>query len=316
MFDWIQEGERDAAWRVLIYGEGGVGKSSLAAKMPKPLFIEGEAGGIRLNVPRVIFDKKEDRVHPQSWEELNGRVDEIATAAESRRKLPFETLVLDGFSAMEQLCVAYVCAQNKWGALGAAGYGKGEVAHYAEMRKFLRKIERIWSSHEPGSRGVNVAFICHVSEARYTDNESGSEYKRQVPGLTTAKNADVSGMFYGWCDAVLYCEKQITIARNNETKRAFGVGGEHVMHTKLSAGHLAKCRLGSVDETLPLDWGALVDQIERSKSPEKMQQHVMLLAAKAPEEAQKRLEQFKKTPGWRDLAELGKWASWLGQAAA
>jgi hypothetical protein len=315
MFDWIHEGEMDAAWRVLIYGEGGVGKSSLAAKMSKPLFVEGEAGGIRLNVPHMIFDKRDNRMHPQSWEELNGRVDEIATAAEAKKKLPFETLVLDGFSAMEQLCVAHVCKKNNWPALSAAGYGKGEVAHYAEMRVFLRKIERIWASHEAGARGINVAFICHVAEARYADNETGAEYKRQVPGLTTAKNADVSGMFYGWCDAVLYCEKQITIGKNAETKRTYGVGGEHVMHTKLSAGHLAKCRLGSVDETLPLDWNEFVSQIGRSKSPELMQKHVMELAGKAPEEAQKQLEAFKKTAAWKDLAELGKWASWLQQAA-
>lgn len=315
MFDWIQEGERDAAWRILIYGEGGVGKSSLAAKMPKPLFIEGEAGAIRLNVNRAFFDKKADRIHPNSWEELNGRIDEIANAVDSKRKLPFESLVLDGFSAMEQLCVAYVCAQNKWPALSAAGYGKGEVAHYAEMRKFLRKIERIWSPAAPGERGINVAFICHVTEARYTDNQTGAEYRRQAPGLTTAKNADVAGMIYGWCDAALYAAKKIDIARNNETKRSFGIGGEHVMHTKLSAGHLAKCRLGAVDETLPLDWDTFVAQVERSKSPEKMQAHVIALAAKAPEEARAQLEQFKKTPGWRDIAELGKWASWLQQAA-
>lgn len=315
MFDFIKKGRRRAAWRSMIYGEGGLGKSTLASQMPDPLFIEGEAGGIRLDVARNYFDLKTERAYPKSWEELCGRIDEIGAAAESKKPLPFKTLVLDGFSAMEQLCIKHVCEKNKWPSLSAAGYGKGEVAHHAEMIAFRQKIERVWTSYDPASPGINICLVCSVADAKYNDNETGAEYKRTVPGLLTAKNADVSGSYFNWCDFVLYCEKKIQIALNKETKRAYGVGGEHVMHTRLSAGHVAKCRFDGVDETLPLSWKSFWEQVERGESPEKMQAHVMELAARAPEDAQRELEAFKKTPGWRDTSELCKWASWLQQAA-
>jgi hypothetical protein len=315
MFDFIKKGKRRAAWRGLIYGEGGLGKSTLASKMPEPLFIEGEAGGLQLDVSRNYFDLRTERSWPTSWEELNARIDEIGAAAEARKKLPFQTLVLDGFSNMEQLCIKYVCRKNNWASLSVAGYGKGEVSHHSEMVLFRSKLERIWTSYDPSFPGVNVCMVCSVADSKYLDNETGAEYKRTVPGLLTAKNADVSGSFFNWCDFVLYCEKQITIGKNADTKKAYAVGGQHVMHTRLAAGHVAKCRFDGVDETLPLDWNTFWSQVERGESPEKMQAYVLELAAKAPDDKRSQVEQFSKTPGWKDIGALGKWVTYLKQAA-
>ena len=43
--------------KICIYGAEGVGKSSLAAKMPNPLFLDTEGGTTRLNVRRIKIKK-------------------------------------------------------------------------------------------------------------------------------------------------------------------------------------------------------------------------------------------------------------------
>lgn len=64
--------------KICIYGAEGVGKTSLAANMPEPLFIDTEGGTSRLNVRRIKC---------AAWDELDleiaerqARIDEISKA--------------------------------------------------------------------------------------------------------------------------------------------------------------------------------------------------------------------------------------------
>ena len=58
----ISKGKIARPQKVVIYGAEGIGKSSLAACFPDPLFIDTEGGTAHMDVRRI--DK------PQSWEEL------------------------------------------------------------------------------------------------------------------------------------------------------------------------------------------------------------------------------------------------------
>lgn len=46
--------------RVVIYGPEGIGKSTLAAAFPEPVFLDTEGGTIHLNITRFA--------QPESWE--------------------------------------------------------------------------------------------------------------------------------------------------------------------------------------------------------------------------------------------------------
>lgn len=83
--------------RVLLYGEPGCGKTTLAGTFPKPFFIDTDKGGRTLSKMHLPAIKLEDG---------NRTFDEIMSILEGikQKKPPFdieiETLVIDGFTAL------------------------------------------------------------------------------------------------------------------------------------------------------------------------------------------------------------------------
>ena len=98
--------------KAVIYGVEGVGKSTLASRMPNPLFIDVEGGTSQLNVRRVQ--------RPSSWNELLGTVTEIAGAEEICK-----TLVIDTADWAEELCMEHILAKYNQSSIEAFNYGKG-----------------------------------------------------------------------------------------------------------------------------------------------------------------------------------------------
>lgn len=66
----ISSGKVIRPQKVVIYGSEGIGKSTLAAQFPNPLFIDTEGGTAQLDVRRIE--------KPQSFEELISIVNEVA----------------------------------------------------------------------------------------------------------------------------------------------------------------------------------------------------------------------------------------------
>ena len=67
----ITRGRKKSAKKIVIYGPSGIGKSTLAAQFPDPLFIDTEDSTVELDVAR--FDK------PSSWEMLLQPVQYVQT---------------------------------------------------------------------------------------------------------------------------------------------------------------------------------------------------------------------------------------------
>lgn len=63
----ISNGIIPSKQKVVIYGPEGIGKSTLASKFPRPLFIDTEGSTKKLNVNR--FEEK-----PTSWAMLNNYI--------------------------------------------------------------------------------------------------------------------------------------------------------------------------------------------------------------------------------------------------
>ena len=96
----IITGKVNRAVKTVIYGTEGVGKSTLAAQFPKPLFIDVEGGTSQMDIRRIA--------KPQTWEELLADVNEVAKTLGI-----CGTLVLDTADWAETLCVTFVCAKYK-----------------------------------------------------------------------------------------------------------------------------------------------------------------------------------------------------------
>ena len=126
----ITKGKINRAQKVVIYGAEGIGKSSLAACFPDPLFIDTEGGTAQMDVRRI--DK------PQSWEELLAIVQEVAVTPDVCK-----SLILDTADWAEQLIVSFLCTKYKQNSIESFGYGKGYTYLAEEFTKLLNAFDRV-----------------------------------------------------------------------------------------------------------------------------------------------------------------------------
>lgn len=127
----ITSGTKRVPERVIIYGPEGLGKSTLAAHFPSPLFIDTEGSTSELDVAR--FD-----MIPKTWSEFAQMVQYV-------REHPdiCKTLVIDTIDWAERLCIQHICQSNGKSSLGDFGYGTGYIRLAEEFQRMLSVLNEI-----------------------------------------------------------------------------------------------------------------------------------------------------------------------------
>jgi AAA domain len=130
--------------RVLVHGQEGVGKTSLAAKFPNPVFVQTEDGipaGLKIQSFGLLSTYAEVR---------------DALAALGNEPHDFQTIVIDSVDKLEGLVWVDVCASNRWASIEAPGYGKGYVIADRWWRDLLAGLD--WLRRK---RGLTVVLLAH-----------------------------------------------------------------------------------------------------------------------------------------------------------
>jgi len=183
--------ERPKGQRPIIatfFGEGGMGKSTLAAMFPKPVFIRTEDGTASLagNDDVMLFPLV------SSSQEVLDQIEALATQDHE-----FKTLVLDSITQLGTLIEhEIVAADPKAKSINQAGGGYG--AGYNTAAEKHRQV-REWAGALAYERGMNVVFIGHADTetldlpdfdpfARYTVRM----HKKSLPHYTD--NVDLVGL--------------------------------------------------------------------------------------------------------------------------
>jgi hypothetical protein len=116
--------------RIITLGPPGVGKTSLAAKFPHPIFLQTEDGcpaGLEIATFGVLA----------SYENVIA-----AITALGHEQHNSQTVVLDSLDALEPLIWNATCVANNWRSIESAGYGRGYVEgrlyHYPIVARRLR----------------------------------------------------------------------------------------------------------------------------------------------------------------------------------
>ena len=124
----IIPGKLGGAMKVVIYGPEGIGKSTLAAKFPWPLFIDTEGSTRHMDVQRTE--------RPTSWAMLL----ELVRCIKADPGL-CSTLVIDTADWAEQLCITSICDSKRISGIEDMGYGKGYVYVAEEFGRLLNLLE-------------------------------------------------------------------------------------------------------------------------------------------------------------------------------
>lgn len=238
----IITGKQGGALKTVIYGPEGIGKSTLAARFPEPLFIDTEGSTKFLDVRR--FKK------PESWTELLEQVRHVRNTPGLCR-----TLAVDTADWAERLCIKSVCDRYQKSGIESFDYGKGYTFVYEAFGELLNLLAEVTE------RGINVVLTAHAATKRREQPEEFGTYDCWGLKLIDSPKCSVANMVKEWADLLLFANyKILVVATDDKGKKHKAQGGARVLYTSHNPCWDAKNRLG-LPEELPLDFAALAPYI-------------------------------------------------------
>lgn len=233
----ISTGKIHTAVKTVIYGAEGIGKTTLAAQFPSPLFIDTEGSTKQLDVARLPA--------PSSWEMLLQELDFV------RDKRPCATLVIDTVDWAEQLCIADLCAKNGKSGIEDFGYGKGWEYEKESFGKFLNKLTEVINA------GINVTLTAHAALRKFEQPDEMGSYDRWEMKLGSKTTNKISPLIKEWADIVLFCNyKTVVVQTDKEGKKHKAQGNRRVMYTQHHPCWDAKNRYG-LPEEIPMEYAQI-----------------------------------------------------------
>jgi len=228
--------------RGVFHGSGGVGKSTLAASAPNPIFIAAESGLEQISAMAV-------EPYPTTFQDVLDALDHVAT-------LDHKTVAVDSLDWLEPLVWEHTvraAKSSKIKTIEDFGYGKGYIAALDYWRAFLRKLEAL------RAKGMNVILIAH-SLRKLFKNPLGDDYEQ----WTIKLHEKASGLIVEWADVVGYCEWDVsTVGDTDKGERVKALGtGKRIIRVNPNPAFLAKTRYAMPAKlAMPKDrpWDAFAD---------------------------------------------------------
>lgn len=217
---------------MLLYGVDGIGKTSLAAEYPEPIYLatEGERppSDVELATPGTI----------ETFDELLDIIGQLLTEDHDRK-----TVIIDSLDGLESLVWKSTCARIGVSSIEEAGFGKGYVEADAEWNELMAAVSAL------AQAGMYVVMLAHPEIVRF-DSPVTDPYSRYQPKLHKRANALVREK----SDIVAFMNYRVSIKEKEvarQTKVAHAEGGkERQIHLNEGAGFNAKNRYSMPDSVV------------------------------------------------------------------
>ena len=234
----IRKNDAMAAPRIMVYGVEGIGKSTIGAGAPNPIYILTEDGLGSLNVDHFPL--------ATSFQDV---MDAISTLYKENHA--FETVVIDSLDWLEAIIQREI--EQKYDAKDLA-YGKGSLIAAEKWREILDGLNALRND-----KGMAVILIAHTTIKRF-DSPEVEPYDRYQPKLQERSNAVVRE----WADAVLFANYKTIVKKDdvgfNQTNNRGISTGERLLFTSERPAYMAKNRY-NMPESIPLSWDAFAEAI-------------------------------------------------------
>lgn len=242
-----------------IYGTGGIGKTSLAAEFPDPLYLftEGEEPPTDIELPTLVGDDGEPKPI-ESFSELLNVFEQLLTEKHS-----FKTVIVDSLDALEKMVWAHTCARMGWETIDSndkgspTAFGKGYLEADNDWLEYIAAVRAL------ARAGLHVVQILH-SEVKSHNDPVVDSYDRYRPKLQK-RAADI---IMEKSEALLFLNKRASMKTvekgfgKKESKPEGMSGSERVIYTDERAGFLAKNRL-NMPASIPYKKGRGFDELSK-----------------------------------------------------
>jgi DNA polymerase III delta prime subunit len=165
---------------ILIHGQEGVGKTTLAAAFPKSIFLQTEDGcpsGLEIATFGLLT----------TYQGVLAVLGALATEPHHYR-----TFVLDSLDPLEAIIWSDVCKANGWASIESPGYGKGYVAADTWWLDLLAGLDYLRRE-----RGMMIVLLAHSAIETVNDPRAASYTSYQLRLHKRAR-----GRVQDWADAI------------------------------------------------------------------------------------------------------------------
>jgi hypothetical protein len=216
----ILKGRLHGAVRAVVYGTEGIGKSTLATKLPSPLVLDTEDGTKQLDVDRVLC---------HDWRAVEHAVKELAQDSHG-----YKTIVIDTADWLEKSLIDHMLRTGGKKSIEDYGYGKGYTMLQEHVSRFLAECDKLVAT------GLHIVFVAHAKVSRVSPPDQTDGYDRYELKLTK----QVAPLIKEWADLVLFCNYRLQMVEGSDGRIKATGGKERVMHAERSAAWDAKNRYG------------------------------------------------------------------------
>jgi hypothetical protein len=178
---------------VLIYGSEGRGKTSLAAKFPKPVAMLLERG-----LPSGVTLDAIDGLAA-----YGAVIDAIKSLYQDARG--YQTLIIDTLDALEPMLLEHVCVEHHWKNIEQPPYGKCFVIADQQWLRFIKGITALRDKHQ-----MTIVLVAHSTIERFDDPRAPS-YTAYWPKL----HKRARHLILDACDVVGFLAEDLRIATDD-----------------------------------------------------------------------------------------------------
>ena len=238
----IKKGKERKPPRLFLYGTPGIGKSTFAASMPDPIFVQTEEGTDEIDCAKFPLARSFNEVH-----------DQLASLYSEPHD--YGTVVIDTADWLERMIWDDVAERESKKTIADIGYQNGYKIALKWWDEIIRQLSVL------RDRGMIVCVLAHSKTEKVEDPEHPT-YTQYSPKL----HKDAYAKLNEWSDAVLFAHRRVSVRKDKngggERNLASAIGGdERRMRCVGSPTCIAKNRYG-ISEDLPLSWPEFVNCVK------------------------------------------------------
>lgn len=221
----MTKGTRRTAWKLGIYGEAGVGKSTLASMCPEAVFADIERSMLDLEVVSVVGI--------DCWEDLRAWV--------QQQREPGSVRGIDSMSKAEDWATEYVIrtkvkdGEHALNSIEDFKYAAGAKFVADEFRLLLSDIDKSFSA------GVSWIMVAH-DKIDWFKNPDDKDFMFHNPDLLDNKKGSCRADWIRFCDHIAFVAKDVAVQKG----KAVG-GNTRTIYMDGNANRVSKQRGLGID---------------------------------------------------------------------
>lgn len=227
--------------RIFIYGVPGIGKTTYAAKFPKPVFICTEDGAGELEIDRFPI--------VQNLDQFTAHLNSVAKGEHD-----YKTLVIDSVDWLQGIIFDKVAEESGKPSFADIPYGKGFDAAVEKIGTITDTLDTIMYT-----RHMSIVLVGHSTVKTY-NNPDGENYDRYQPDL----HQKILAPIVEWADLVGFVNYDIYTKKDSSGDIKAQGSGARTLYLEQRPAYVAKNRY-HISEPLAFEVAALGKAIADGK---------------------------------------------------